>query len=883
MGDDSPRLRRHHRALRVIGGVLAVLLVLAVVAGGVGVWTVTRSFPQTSGTVKVPGLTKPVTVYRDDAGIPQLSASSADDLFRAQGYVHAQDRFWEMDFRRHVTAGRLSEMFGASQVPTDTFIRTLGWRRVAEQEVKLLDPTSLRYYQDYADGVNAYLKQRSGAELSLEYALLGLQNPSYRPEPWTPADSVAWLKAMAWDLRSNLEDEIDRALLATKLKPEQVAELHPGYPYTQHPTITDQGGGDPRTATPDAAPEGKAAPQGKAGANADADGAVDATTAGESTAAADPATYADRLQEVAASVDRLPQLMGPAGDDIGSNSWVVAGPHTASGKPLLANDPHLGAALPSVWYQMGLHCTTVGPDCPFDVSGFSFSGFPGIIIGHNDRISWGFTNLGPDVADLFVEKVTGDSYEYDGAQVPLQKRTERIRVAGGDDVTITVRSTVHGPIVTDIGDAYAVIAKDQAGKLGVPAQQFQLSLAWTALTPGRTANAIFAFDTARDWASFRAAAEDFQVPSQNLVYADVDGHIGYQAPGLVPIRAEGDGTVPVPGWTSRYAWIGTVPFDRLPSVFDPPSGYIVTANNAAVGPGFPDLITADWDQGYRANQIEVRLAALFGAGTKVTAKDMASIQADTYDANAAALVPALRTVAAEPGADGDLVRAARLLAGWDYRDDGDSAPAAYFAVFWKTLLHDMFARKLPAATAPTGGDRWFTVVGTLLTQPDSSWWSDSDLGVAGRDEMISHAAVSAWAETRRLLGGDPASWRWDNLHTLTLKNASLGESGVAPIEWLLNRGPWHVGGGSSIVDATGWDTSEGFAVDRVPSMRMVVDLSDFDRSTWINLTGASGHAFDAHYTDQTDLWAAGKTRAWPFTPAAVKKAATQTLTLRPRE
>lgn len=869
MGDDTPRLRRHHRVLRVIGGILAVLLVLVVIAGGIGVWTITRSFPQTSGTVDVPGLTKPVTVYRDDAGVPQLTASTADDLFRAQGYVHAQDRFWEMDFRRHVTSGRLSELFGASQVPTDTFIRTLGWRRVAEQEVKLLDPTSLRYYQDYADGVNAYLKQRSGAELSLEYAVLGLQNPSYKPEPWTPADSVAWLKAMAWDLRSNLEDEIDRALLSTKLKPEQVAELHPGYPYTGHPTITDLGGGNPRAVTPDAAAAGGGGSDG---------GSAAADTA---TALADPASYVAGLEQIASSVDGIPQLMSPAGDGIGSNSWVVGGAHTASGKPLLANDPHLGAALPSVWYQMGLHCATVTAECPFNVAGFGFSGFPGIVIGHNDRISWGFTNLGPDVADLFVEKVTGDTYEYDGRQVPLVKRTERIRVAGGKDVTITVRSTLHGPIVTDIGDAYSVIAKDQAGKLGIPAQQFQISLAWTALTPGTTANAIFAFDAARDWPSFRAAAQQFQVPSQNLVYADVDGHIGYQAPGLIPTRTGGDGTMPMPGWSSQYSWNGTIPFDQLPSVFDPPSGYLVTANNAAVGPGFPVLITADWDQGYRANQIEVRLGRLIASGKKVTSAQLSAIQSDTYDANAANLVPVLRAVAEKPDAPADLKQAARLLEDWDYRDDADSAPAAYFAVFWKQLLHDMFARKLPAATAPTGGDRWFSVVGSLLAQPESSWWADSDLGTSDRDSMISSVADRAWGETRKLLGGDPSSWRWDRLHTLTLTNASFGESGVAPIEWLFNRGPWHVGGGSSVVDATGWDASIDYTVSRVPSMRMVVDLSDFDKSTWINLTGASGHAFDAHYTDQTDLWAVGKTRPWPFSAEAVKKAAEQTLTLRP--
>src|SRR4051812_27267956 len=243
-------LARLPRPARWLVRFLIVSLVLALVLTLYVRWTIQRSYPQTSGRLTVKGLSKDVTVYRDQWGVPQIYADDADDLMRAQGYVHAQDRFWEMDFRRHVTAGRLSEMFGASQVPTDTFIRTLGWRQVAEQEVKLLDPTSKRYYQDYADGVNSYLKTHSGAELSVEYAVLGLQNASYRPEPWTPADSIAWLKAMAWDLRSNLEDEIDRALLATKLKPEQVAELHPGYPYTGHPTITDLGGGDPRAVTP---------------------------------------------------------------------------------------------------------------------------------------------------------------------------------------------------------------------------------------------------------------------------------------------------------------------------------------------------------------------------------------------------------------------------------------------------------------------------------------------------------------------------------------------------------------------------------------------------------------------------------------------------------
>lgn len=888
MGDDTPRLRRHHRMLRALGITLAVLLVVVAIAGGLGIWTVTRSFPQTSGTLTLSGLSKPVTVTRDAAGVPQITAQTADDLFRAQGYVHAQDRFWEMDFRRHVTSGRLAELFGASQVPTDTFIRTLGWRTVAEQEVALLDPTTLRYYQDYADGVNAYLARHAGAELSLEYAVLGLQNPGYRPAKWTPADSVAWLKAMAWDLRSNLEDEIDRALLSTTLTPQQVAELHPGYDYAARPTITDLGGGSPGTVTQDARPA-----SGESGSGGSGSGAAGNGPSGDSVgvqgagSVADPLSevpaevYRDHLQEVASSLAALPRLMGPAGSDIGSNSWVVSGAHTASGKPLLANDPHLGASMPSVWYQMGLRCATVGPQCPFDVSGYSFSGFPGVIIGHNDRIAWGFTNLGPDVADLYVEKVTGDTYEYDGAQVPLTIRTETIRVAGGKDVRLTVRSTRHGPIITDLSDGYNAIAKDQAGKLGIPAQQFQLSLQWTALTPGPTAGAIFAFDAARDWNAFRAAAASFQVPSQNLLYADVDGNIGYQAPGLVPIRAAGDGTMPVPGWTSQYGWVGSIPYDQLPSVLNPPGGVIVTANNAAVGAGFPALITVDWDAGYRANQIELRIQQLLGSGTKVTAADISAIQSDTYDANAATLAPLIVSVgrAADPATGA--AQGARLLADWDYRDDADSAAAAYFAVFWKNLLADAFGRKLPRSAPPTGGDRWFQVVQALVEQPQSAWWSDSALGVANRDEMIQHAADEAWKEATSRLGNDPSSWRWDSLHTLELTNASFGASGVAPIEWLFNRGPYRVGGGSSIVDATGWDASVGYEVDRVPSMRMVIDLADFDTSTWINLTGASGHAFDPHYDDQAALWARGETRPWPFSPTATRNAATQTLRLTP--
>ncbi|WP_395242659.1 penicillin acylase family protein [Agromyces sp. MMS24-K17] len=840
MGTDAPRT--HRRVLApILVGLLVTVLVVALGAAGLGVWTVQRSFPTTNGHVDLVGLDAPVEVLRDANGIPQVIAETDHDLFLAQGYVHAQDRFWEMDFRRHVTAGRLSEWFGSSQVGTDAFIRTLGWRAVAEAEYGLLDEPTRALYDAYAAGVNAYLDERSGADLSLEYAVLGLQRAGYEPEPWTAVDSIAWLKAMAWDLRSNLEDEIDRALLTTALTPAEVAALHPGYDFATMPTII---GGQP------------SAPASAGGPVALPEGASAAFAA------------------LRATLDGLPDLIGPAGGEIGSNSWVVSGALTDTGKPLLANDPHLGPTMPSIWVQMGLKCRVRSDACHYDVAGYTFSGLPGVIIGHNDRVAWGFTNLGPDVADLFVERVEGDTYELDGRMVALTVREEVIEVAGGDPVAIRVRSTARGPLVTDISPDFTAIAEGYPAATGQAEGAYELSLQWTALTPGTTAQAIFALDRAADWDGFRSAASMFDVPSQNLIYADVDGNIGYQAPGNIPIRAAGDGTLPLAGWTSANGWLGRVPFGDLPSELNPARGYIVTANNAVRADG--PFLTADWDYGYRARAIEQGIRAHLDAGEPLTVERMADLQLDVADQNAAAFLE----VIAGLDLDGDAARGAALLADWDARADADSAGAAYFAVFWRTLLDRMFS-ELPEQTRPTGGDRWYAVVGTLLQDPASPWWTDHRTDATGRDAVLASALAAAWTEAGDRLGSDPANWRWGRLHTLTLTNQSFGKSGIGPVEWLFNRGPYELGGGSGIVNAIAWDATEGYEVSWVPSMRMVVDLADFDRSRWINLTGASGHAFSPHYTDQTELWQAGETLPWAFSPEAVDEAELDTLELRP--
>ena len=847
-----------HRLRRAILIVVGALVTVALVAGGLVAWTAQRSFPQLAGDLKLAGLNGSVQVVRDGAGIPVVEAATSHDLFFTQGFVQAQDRFWEMDFRRHVTAGRLSELFGSSQLDTDKFIRTLGWRYVAEQEVAKLDPTTLSYYQSYADGVNAYLADHRGAAASLEYAVLDLQNPGYVPEKWTPADSVAWLKAMAWDLRDNLEDEINRAeLVADKYTASQLSDLYPNYPFETNPTIV---------------------PTGAAGSGADSQSGAGVATAGQMTAPDSTAATATapQLASLRTAIAKLPELLGKAGTNIGSNSWVIAGQYTKSGKPLLANDPHLGPALPSVWYQMGLKCRTLSEACPFDVSGFSFSGMPGIIIGHNARVAWGFTNLTADVTDLFVEKVSGTQYELDGRLLPLTVRHETIKVAGGADVPLTIRATDRGPLVTNIGSAYGYIASKYPAKAGLPAGKYQVSLQWTALAPGSTAKAIFAINRSHDWASFRRAARLFDVPAQNLMYADVDGNIGYQAPGRLPIRRTGDGTVPLPGWTSANGWSGYIPFEQLPHLFNPPSGFIVSANNAVVDDASPLFLAKDWDKGYRAAEITARIQKLIDSGKPIVAADLSDIQNDNHVAIAQTLAPYLAALKV----NGDAAKGQKLLAGWNFSDDADSAQAAYFNVLWKTLLDQNFASKLPYYVPPTGGSDWYQIVGNLAKQPDSSWWKRKN-GSGDRDAAISRALATAWQNAQGLMGSDPTNWKWGRLHALTATNQSFGQSGVAPIEWLFNRGPYPVSGGSSVVDATGWTSSKGYEVDWVPSMRIVTDLSDFDASTWINLTGASGHAFDANYVDQLPLWQHHETRPWSFTAAAVRKSGANVLTLHP--
>lgn len=851
-----------YSALFVAVSLIAVTVLAAV--------TIRRPFPDAGGEVVVPGLKSEVEVIRDDNGIAHIYGDTADDLFYAQGFVHAQDRFFEMDVRRHITAGRLSELFGEASIETDEYVRTLGWRRVAEEEVENLDPKTREYLQAYADGVNAYISDASASSLALEYSVLSLTGDSYTPEPWTPADSVAWIKAMSWDLRSNMADEIDRSLAATSLSEERVEELFPSFPADERaPIVSDAnlgGGGGAIGEAPDAL--ARPAP-----------GVRDAL---------------ESMSTVAEIDAKIPTMLG-TGDGIGSNSWVVSGDLTDTGEPILANDPHLAPSMPNIWHQSSLKCREKTPECPFDVTGFQFAGIPGIIVGHNDRVAWGVTTMYADVTDLYIERIEGDEYEYDGEMIPLETRNETIEVAGGDDVEITIRETRNGPLLSDIderiagaghgrvdaedldeGDANDAETSDEAAD-DETVTDYGVSLRWTALEPQQTIDAVFSLAQVTDWDSFRAAAEQFTVPSQNLVYADVDGNIGYQAPGLIPVRNEGDGTWPAPGWDPDYQWDGTIPFDDLPSVLNPEEGYIVTANQPVTSDEYDQLIGHPGAYGYRSD----RIIELLGEADTLDVETMVEIQMDAENGLARDIVPQL---------DYDLGsayynEALDLLHDWDFQQGVDSSAAAYFNAFYADLLERTFGDEIPSDVSVTGGERWMETTRVLFDDPRNAWWDDASTPqiIEARDEIVMASLREARDELTRRQSRHPDNWSWGDLHQLELEHQTLGTSGIAVVEALFNRGPYPVAGGSGAVNANSWDASEGFEVTAVPSMRMVVDLADFDRSRWIQMTGNSGHPFHRNYRDQFDLWREGETLGWDYSRSAIEESERDTLVLVPDE
>ena len=804
--------------------ILLGIFIVLVVAVAVGWLYITHDpFPKTKGKLAIPGLQAPVEVIRDDMGVPHIYASNVHDLFLAQGFVHAQDRFWQMEFWRRVGAGRLSEILGKSAVNTDRFIRTVGWRRDAEKDLEALSPEAKEAMNAYSEGVNAYLKTHKGS-YGLEFTILKLSGVKLDPQPWTPLDSLTWGKVMAWDLGGNMDLELRRARLSTTVDKSRRKAISLPYP-SDHPTIISFG-----------FPKEEKAP--------------------------------DDLLSV---IDSVPSLFGNSG--LGSNNWVISGSRTTTGKPFLANDPHLAIQMPSIWYEIGLHCQPVSADCPYDVVGVSFPTAPGVIIGHNAKIAWGVTNVNPDVQDLYVEKLNPDDpyqYEVNGHWERMKVIHETIKVKGRDyPVEMNVRLTRHGPIIND-----AVTGPESDWSYGWQ----PLALRWTASDADRVLDSVLEINRAQNWDEFRAALRKWDVPSQNFVYADVDGNIGYQMPGRVPIRAKGDGTVPVPGWTDEYEWKGYIPFDDLPHVLNPKKGYIVTANNAVVGPGYKYLLTKDWDYGYRAK----RIVEMIESQDKISREYVQKMQMDVRNESAGEIIPYLEKLSFD---DPVLEKAKERLSSWDLRETADSPEAALYEVFWWRLVSNTFRDELPKAMWPYGGDEMMAAARELVKEPENSWWDDVDTNpVETRDDILRKSFKEAYKWCQKKMGKSMDKWKWGKIHTATFRNQTLGKSGIAPIEAIFNRGPVPVGGSTALVDATSYDMVENsFKVVWIPSMRMIVDLSNLSNSLLVHTTGESGHPYNKHYNDMIPLWQKGKNEPLLWTRKDVDSHAKARLKLVPKK
>ncbi|MCC6802584.1 MAG: penicillin acylase family protein, partial [Anaerolineae bacterium] len=616
--------------MRIVRLVLLILLmaVVVVAVGGFVVYedTMRGPLPQTSGTLTVDGLHAQVEVLRDDWGIPHIYGSDLHDIFFAQGFVQAQDRWWQMEFYRHVGSGTIGELTAKndSAFGNDVYIRTAGWRRTAEQETARLTEPSKLALQAFADGVNAYILHRSADDLAMEYRLLGVTGVSITIKPWTIVDTIVWGKVMSWNLTDSSDYEYIRSEVIDTLGQAMMEDFTPPFPYDSDRPTTLYAEDLPITDDSASAPTVDVA----------AGKIMNPTMAG-----------GVRIGDFAYSGD-----IGT-----GSNNWVATGSMTQNGTPLLANDPHLGIQMPSIWYEVGLHCLPVTDLCPLNVVGFAFPPAPGVIIGHNDFIAWGVTNLGADVLDLYHIKVNPDDplqYEWNGAWRDMTLVTETITFGDGEaPVTIQVRQTHMGPIINDNQ------IDEETGEVRGYSDD-PLVLRWTAGEPGTLYNALVELDTASDWEQFRAALRDWDAPSQNFVYADVQGNIGYQMPGSMPIRPAGkDGQTPTLVTGDADDWQGYVPFDDLPRIFNPARDYIVTANQAVVPMQYYDqladkfdadnnyLYSYDWAYGERA----LRITELLQENAPNTVETYQRIQSDNKNVNAQLIVPYLNDLQIPPG------------------------------------------------------------------------------------------------------------------------------------------------------------------------------------------------------------------------------------------
>ncbi|WP_416141190.1 penicillin acylase family protein [Lysinibacillus capsici] len=756
--------------LIVIAGIIAALALVAFIGF---TWFMNKSKPVIDGELAVTILDQDVTVTRDEKGVPHIFAKTDADLYRAQGYVQAQDRLFQMDLARRQASGRLSEIIGEATVNTDKHFRTFSLRDAAEKSLAAYDDESKQVLEWYAEGVNAFIAQaKESNTLSYEFALLG-----YEPEEWTVVDSLTIGKYMAYDLGGNWNTLAFRHWALQNFDEEKAKELFIKYPENASAIIE---------------------------ANIQ-----------------NPVAVAGQF-----SAEMLPNEFN------GSNNWVVSGDKTKSGTPILADDPHLGLSTPSIWYQMHLQSPQQ------NVSGVIFAGIPGIILGHNDEIAWGVTNVGPDVQDLYIEIPNPDNptqFRYDGKWEQAEVRDESIKVKDGETVDFEVVVTRHGPIMTDL-----------AFKDTEPTAQF--SMQWTALQPTAELRAVLGFNKAKTWGDFEKALEDFKAPAQNFVFASKDGTIAYKANGQIPIRKQGEGQLPVPGDSSDYGWEGFIPWDELPTLVNPKEGFIATANNQVIGEDYPYHITDFWAQPYRFERIKEVLEA----NDAITVEDMMALQMDQHNLYAREFLPDLLTSLKEKDQDGKYAEIMAMLEKWDMVDAKESGAPLVFHTLMIKLQEVLFKDQMPEDMYGIMYGK-FNITDQLLRTAysgEKSIWIEEQGGI---DETIYKAFELTIAQLEDQFGKNSSKWQWGDYHQLTFDHTLGSASPILAAYFNAKKVP--IGGSKVTVQAADNDLAGN--VDHGASWRFVVDVGDLSSAYHIVGPGQSGHVKSDWYQDQVLDWANG--------------------------
>ncbi len=744
-------------------------------------WLARRPLPKTRGTVEVNGLEGRVRVRRDRWGVPHIEADANPDLYFAQGYCHAQDRLWQMDFYRRVVEGRISEMAGTEGLPIDRLMRTLGIRRAARAEEAALDPRLLEMLERFCAGINA---GAASAPPPFEMQLLRL-----RFEPWRPVDILSLGKLLAFGLSTNWERELLRGDMVRALGPELTAKLDPAYP-ANNPVVTQE------------------------------------------------AWSGDGLALVE-QIDAMRRSIGLAAEASGSNNWAVTGALSATGSPLIAGDPHLPPSMPGIWYEVALrHGDRF-------VRGASMPGMPGVYMGQNNDVCWTFTNVMADIQDLFVERIDGDTYLFEDEWLPLQTVREEIAVKGrSEPVVLEVRSTHHGPIVNE------ALGADEAEPL---------ALRWLTLDEPTTFSGMFELTEISSGPELVAKLEDHTSPASNLIWADRHGSIGYKLIGRLPLRRGGCPDLPKPGWSGEFEWEGTIPYDELPEVVDPESGFLVTANNRIVGDDYPHHITSEWLDGFRAKRIE----QLLGESEEHDLESFEAMQSDNL--SLPGLEAARRLGRLTPGGQRE-VSAIERLRSWD----GCLGPETIAGTIYQAFLLRL-AREVARAAIGDRDlcERWLDRADNGFTPHITSpwrWhshlmklWEEGDEELIGRpwDGLVLEALAGALDDLEERFGPDPQQWRWGRVHEMEFPHP-LGAANPL-LRRLLNRS-LRAGGAQETVSQIAYDPNDPYKAVWAPSWRMVADPCDPDRSRWQMFTGQSGHPASPHYDDLQADWLEGRTQ-----------------------